>query len=507
MSGNPQSNWNSSIFSNQPAMTASESSGHHRPNLVLITTDQQRWDAMSLAGHPELTTPILDNWAAEGAWCRRAYTPCPVCSPARQTMMTGCSPATNGLLCNGPARIPRPRQTLPALLREAGYQTGEIGRSMHQYPKYARYGFEFRKNSPFESHDSDVHKAIRCPPVGRSRIDVPLYLEHGMSADGYRARPWPYDEHFHQTTWTVNASIDFLNHRDRDMPFFLHVGFVAPHPPLVPPACYYDRYARQKLTEPVVGDWVTPPRNNAMGRYVESSYIPLGGPQIQQSMAGYYGLVNHVDDMLYNLQRALPENTVILFCSDHGEMLGDHYLFRKKQPFEASIRVPFLMLGPGIPNVTVDDPVDLADILPTVCDLAGVAVPDHIEGRSLLPLFRHRATTGGNAPNWREYIHSETSAWPEHGHHGWHALTDGKMKYIWWTGDGSELLFDVDADPRETRNLAGHAEHATTLVLWRGRLTHHLTGRPEGFVQNGCLTPGSIHRILMPHAVTRDNFA
>ena len=484
-------------------MPAQKPSPDTRPNLILITTDQQRWDAMSLAGNPDLTTPIMDNWAAEGAWCRRAYTPCPICSPARRTMMTGCSPATDGAVCNGSIRIARPDQTLPALLRNAGYQTGEIGRSMHQHPTHARYGFEFRRNGPFECHDSEVHKAIRCPRPQNMAADIPHYLEHGMSADGYRARPWPYEERFHQTTWTANAAIDFFNQRDREMPFFLHVGFVAPHPPLVPPGCYYDRYARRELTPPVVGDWVTPPENNALGRYVESAYIPLGGPQIHESMAGYYGMVNHVDDMLYNLQRGMPENTVILFCSDHGEMLGDHHRFRKNQPFEASVRVPFFLLGPGIPNVAIDDPVDLSDILPTFCDLAGVPVPDHVEGRSLLPLLNRRAgkDAGDGADNWRAFVHSESSTWPDHGHHGFHCLTDGKMKFIWWTGDASELLFDVDADPRETRNLADKPEYREELEQWRSRLAEHLKDRPEGFVQNGSLVPGAEHRPILPHAV------
>ena len=486
---------------------------NNRPNLILITTDQQRWDAMSLAGHPELMTPMMDNWAREGAWCRRAYTPAPICSPARHTMMTGCSPATNGVVSNGPARIARPQQTLPALLRDAGYQTGEIGRSMHQHPPHARYGFEFREHGPFGRHDSEVHQAIRCPPHGHQPLTVPHRLDHAMSADGYRARPWPYEERFHQTTWTVNTAIEFFNQRDRDVPFFLHVGFVAPHPPLVPPTCYYDRYAAQRLTEPVVGDWVTPPEHNALGKYVESAYVPLGGPQIQTSMAGYYGLINHVDDMLYNLQRAMPANTVILLCSDHGEMLGDHYRFRKNQPFEASVRVPFMMLGPGIPPVDIDDPVDLADILPTFCDLAGVEVPDHVEGRSLLPLLHDRARetsgredqasplTDGPGVPWRAYVHGEGSTWPDHGHHGFHHLTDGWTKYIWWSGDGSEMLFDVVNDPRETRNLADRAEYAEHLTTWRARLVEHLKDRPEGFVRDGALVAGADHRAMLPHAV------
>ena len=483
-------------------MKMSDNTTNKRPNLVLVTTDQQRWDAMSLAGHPELMTPIMDNMAHLGAWCRRAYSPAPICCPARHTILTGCEPATNGVLNNMPARIARPNETLPALLRAAGYQTAEFGRSMHQHPSHARYGFDFRRNSPIFDHDSEVHTAIRSPNTTERPHNLPHLLDHAMTTDGYRARPWPYEERFHHTTWTVNATIDFLKTRDMDVPFFMHVGFVAPHPPLVPPACYYDRYAFQKLTEPVVGDWVTPPENNALGQDVYSGYVPLGGPQIQTSMAGYYGLVNHVDDMLFKLRVALPPNTVVLFCSDHGEMLGDHHRFRKALPFEAVTRVPFMCQGPGVPSVAVDEPVSLADILPTFCELAGVAIPAHVEGRSLLPLWRrHAREDGWDGADfaWRPWVHGEGPATPIHG--GYHYLTDGRTKYIRW-GDGSELLFDVERDPRETRDLSARPDYAETLAAWRERLIEKLRDRPEGFVRDGKLVPGVPHEPLLPHALS-----
>ncbi len=468
-----------------------------RPNLILITTDQQRADCLSLAGHPDLTTPNLDELAHGGAWFRQAYSPAPICSPARRSILTGRSPATDGCTDNSPVRIPKPEDTLPDLLRRAGYQTAEIGRSMHQYPGHARYGFEVREHSPFESHDSHAHWVIRQTSKTGEFSNWPHLLNHGMPLCGYGARPWPYDEAFHQTTWTVNKAIEFADRRDADVPFFAHIGFVAPHPPLVPPRHYYERYARRELRPPVIGDWALEPENGNLGAGLSSGFIP-DNRLVRDSMAGYYGLINHVDDMLFNLlmrfRNNLPGPTYFLFCSDHGEMLGDHHMFRKCRPYQGSIHVPFILRGPDIPGGTVcDAPVTLEDILPTLCELAGVDVPDHVEGRSVLPLLR-----GGSA-DWRRCVHSEQPhTWA--GVPGFHCLTDGKWKYIWFSDTGREQLFDLAADPRELHDLSRESAQRETLEKWRSRLIRHIADRGEGFVRDGELVAGRPHPGVVAHA-------
>jgi arylsulfatase len=469
-----------------------------KPNIILIMTDQQRGDALSIDGHPDLVTPNMDALAAGGAWFRQGYTPAPVCSPARHCILTGRDPAANGVLDNTPARIIDEETTLPALLKRAGYQTAEIGRAMHQYPGHARYGFEVRELKPYHRHDSGFHAAVpRHLGSGPQFQNSPHLLNHGMSVDGYRARPWPYDEAFHQTTWGTNAAIEFLERRDKEVPFFMYVGFVAPHPPLVPPGVYYDRYDRKELAPPVVGDWVVPPPNNAVGAGVHSGTVPLGGELIHQSMAGYYGLINHVDDMLFNLlTRARAEGpTYIIFTSDHGEMLGDHHLFRKSRPYQPCVRIPYIISGPGIaPGSIIDRPVSLTDILPTCCDLAGIEIPDHVDGKSVLPLI-------ANSGDWdREYIHGEGPIMRAFDEGGFHFLTDGRWKYIYWSESGREQLFDISTDPREERDLSPLDSHRGELLRWNNRLVEKLRERPEGFVKNGNLTAGAKHLPLLPHA-------
>ena len=471
-----------------------------RPNIVLIMTDQQRGDCLGVAGHPDVMTPNLDELACSGSYFPNAYTQAPVCCPARHSLMTGCEPATNGVLNNQPARIRDPETTLPNLLRKSGYQTAHVGRSQHQHPSSARYGFEVREFSPFQSHDSHAHWTVRRTSDSGEFGNWPHLLNHGMSLCGFRARPWPYDEMFHETTWSINKAIEYLDRRDPEAPYFLSVGVVAPHPPLVPPAPYYDRYDRMELTPPAIGTWAQRPDNDGIGSGIHSGHVPLRGKQLHTTMAGYYGLINHFDDMLYNLIYRINvdgQPTTIIFTSDHGEQLGDHYLFRKEKPYQGSVHVPFMMRGYGVPSGHVTDaPVSHIDVLPTCCELAGIDTPSHVEGRSLLSRFRD------DESEWREFLHGEIphSQWCKT-QPGCHYLVDGTWKYIWFSGDGREQLFHLAEDPRELQDLAADTAHADTLVAWRKRLVEKLADRPEGFVEDGALVPGREHKGLLPHAV------
>ena len=373
---------------------------------------------------------------------------------------------------------------------------------MHQYPETARYGFEVREHSPYQSHDSRVHAAVPLTSKRGEFDNWPHLLNHGQPFCGYGARPWPYDEAFHQTTWTMNKAIEYVDRRDPEAPFFAHVGFVAPHPPSVPPACYYDRYANADLTPPAVGEWAEGPDGGAVGLSPLSGWIPLGedrkSRQIRDSMAGYYGAIQHLDDMLFNLFYRLGMSetgpTYVLFCSDHGDMLGDHHMFRKCRPYEGAMRVPFLLHGPDVPSDTVvDAPVTLEDVLPTFCELAGVTVPGHVEGRSVMPLVR------GEAGAARDFVHGEMAN--QYGMPGFHTLSSGREKYIWFSQSGREQLFDLTDDPRECRDRAGDKDAGPALRRWRDALTRTLKGRDEGFVQDDELVAGRDHAPVMRHAV------
>ncbi|MBN8216378.1 MAG: sulfatase-like hydrolase/transferase [Spirochaetes bacterium] len=468
-----------------------------RPNLLLIMTDQQRGDALGIDGHPDLLTPHLDALAAGGTRFRRAYSECPSCIAARRTLLTGLKPHRHGMVGYEEGHPLEPWPTLPDLLRRAGYQTASIGRDMHTYPEHRRYGFETLWHAPFSDVYSEFHREIRFLSTRKSFHGWPHYLDHGMGPNAWTARPWPFDERFHQTNWAVNKAIQYLDERDPSAPYFISLGFVAPHPPLVPPQFYYDRYHARALRPPALGSWASLP---GPGQDVSSARVNLAGESLQACLAGYYGLINHVDDQVgLLLQRLSMEKDppVILFTSDHGEMLGDHGLFRKCMGYEGSARIPLLLSGPGIERGAVSDaPVALQDVLPTFLALAGVEVPRGVDGGDLRTAGS--GIPGGSRP-WRECLHGEHAA-TYADVSGMHYLTDGRWKYLWHSADGREQFFDLAADPRELTDLAGLESHRAALAAWRGRLAEELAGRPEGFVSSGALVPGRPHAPLVPTA-------
>jgi arylsulfatase len=483
-----------------PLSIGTEFAMNERPNIVLIMTDQQRGDCLSAEGHPVLLTPNMDNIGFQGARFRRAYSTCPVCIPARRSLLSGQFPHTHGMVGYRDRVEWDATVTLPGALAAAGYQTALIGRSMHQWPPRKRYGYEqmvvYDHLCP-EDYDEFLR---RHAPVGNAG-----WLSGGVFHNDWTARPWHLAEPLHMTNWIVDEALKFLARRDPSCPFFLTVSFLAPHPPLQPPAFYLERYLRTGVPEPVVGDWAEKPETPgefAVPDAASSRRVQLEGEALRSCRAAYYGLINHVDDQMRRLLEplaGLPQvtggNLVLVFTSDHGEMLGDHYLWRKQQPYESSARVPLLIRVPhrlGWPRgVVLDPPVCLEDIMPTLLELADVEIPSTVEGRSLVPLLR------GEKPAWRDCLHLECAP-------HFHALTDGHEKYVWLPASGAEQFFDLRKDPNELRNLAGKPSHRARIARWRRRLIAELEDRPEGFTDGRTLTAGRPYPAVMPHGAKRD---
>jgi len=469
-----------------------------RPNILLVMTDQQRGDCLGVEGHPCLQTPNLDELASGGTRFTSAYSTCPVCIPARRSLLSGQYPHRHGMVGYADQCAWDPPGTLPGILRDAGYQTHLAGRSMHQHPPRKRFGYE-----EMVLGQEDYSRWLSALlPVDTEHDSPGPYYSTGVAHNDWTARPWPHPEDLHQTNWTIQQARRFLRRRDPDCPFFLTVSFLAPHPPLIPPPFYFDRYLRATLPDPVIGNWAEPPPGSFA---VNATRVDLQGEALRSCQAGYFGLINHVDDQLHRLLYGIaglpgfnPENTLVIFCSDHGEMLGDHYRFRKSLPYEGSARIPFLVRLPrseeGARRGAVSEvPVCLEDILPTCLEAAGLPIPDWVDGCSLLPLLRGEASSVG-----REWIRIEMGGTAD----AFHALTDGREKYIWFSRSGREQLFDLVRDPREMDDLASDAPER--LDLWRSRLVEQLAQRPEGFVRDGELCPGRAHRKLIPPGSVRD---
>jgi arylsulfatase len=463
-----------------------------QPNILLLMTDQHRGDCLGVAGHPVLRTAHLDSLAA-GTRFSRAYSACPVCIPARRTLLTGRSAHGHGVYMLTDAELPYP--TLPGQLQRHGYQTHLVGK-LHLWPRRKMFGFESAdwadspRSEPGQLHN-DYQRFLASQGVHHRASDA-----HGIHANGWTVRPWHLDERFHFTNWCAERAVEFLERRDPTRPFFMKVSFLHPHQPLTPPRDYLDLYRRKSLPPPVQSDWSKVFDRPQRGLPVEAWRVLLD-PDVQHDFqAAYYASIHHIDDQIGRILQNIPPDTIVLFTSDHGEMLGDHQWMRKRVPYEGSTNIPMLLRLPGEsrsrPQRTIDQPVELMDVMPTLLDAAGVPIPETVEGRSLLPLLRGDTT-------WRSHLHCEIADIPTL-NSGMQMLTDGRQKFIHFPGTGQQQFFDLTTDPHEQHDLVHSPAHAEIIHLWRTRLIAQLKDRPEGFVHNHTLRPlGGPTAFLAPH--------
>lgn len=478
----------SMLCSSLPATLAGESEPASRPDIILLMADQMRADAMGCDGNPVVQTPTLDRLAAEGCRFEHAYSSTPSCTPARAALLTGMSPWGHGML--GQFRVaPRYPVELPRTLAGAGYVTWAIGKN-HFHPQRRPHGYQGveldeagRAESPDFLSDYSAWLAERAP--GESA------LTHGTGWNDYRASAYHLDEELHPTVWTADRAVHFIESRTDDQPFFLKVSFHRPHSPYDPPERWLDVYRDAELPEPASGEWSE--AANARFHRPESygaARNNLGAETVRAARAAYYGSVSFLDEQVQRIldsqeARGRLRRTVILFCSDHGDMLGDHHLWRKTYAYEGSARIPMLLwwgedLDLGRRGSVRSEPVELRDVLPTFLEAASVPVPARVEGRSLLALAR------GDSDGWREYIDLEHAVhfWKAN---TWNALTDGRTKYVFHAFKATEQLFDLDRDPGETVDLARDPAHGETLAFWRERLVRHLEPRGAPWVVDGRL--------------------
>lgn len=232
-----------------------------------------------------------------------------------------------------------------------------------------------------------------------------------------------------------------------------------------------------------VGEWAA---QYAVPVTDENAWCGQLSPEtLAQSRRSYYAQITHVDAQIgrfiEQMETLVDAPTWFVFTSDHGEMLGDHHLFRKTYAYEGSAKVPLIVLPPGGSRQHCSDaPVSHCDIMPTLLDAAGVDIPERVEGRSLTPLLE----SSSEKANWRKYIHGEHSPC-YHADLGMQFLTDGKEKYIWYTETGEEQLFDLVQDPEEIQNIAEIPQSRQRLEIWRSRMVKELAERPEDGLSDG----------------------
>ncbi|WP_019419384.1 arylsulfatase [Paenibacillus sp. OSY-SE] len=463
-----------------------------RPNVLLITVDQMRFDCLSIAGHPIVETPNLDELARTGVRFDRAYSATPTCVPARAAIFTGQSQRSHGRVGYRDCVPWNYDTTLPGELAKAGYHTQCVGK-MHVYPARNLLGFHnvvmhdgylhhnrFRHNVPAHEHFDQVDDYLVWL---RERVPGADLTDLGLDCNASTvARPWHLPEMLHPTNWVVTQSIDFLRRRDPSKPFFLWMSFVRPHPPFDPPQAYLDLYKDIEIPDPPVGDWADEEDLAQEGLNPVTFRGNVPKRRLKYAMAAYYALITHLDHQIGRFLQVLNEygelnETIIVFTSDHGELLGDHNLFRKSLPYEGSTRVPFIVNDPGnrlgLKRGTVaEEIVEMRDIMPTLLDAAGVAVPSSVDGKSVIGVAR-----GDNTDWWRDYLHGEQAQ----GNASNHWVTNGKEKYIWFSQTGEEQYFNLEHDPNELHNAVNDADAQERVLHWRQVLIRELEGREEGY--------------------------
>lgn len=468
------------------AVAAPQLPATSKPNILFLMADQHRGDCLGADGNGAISTPQLDRIAREGVRFANAYSSTPTCTPARAGLLTGLAPWNHGMLAYGRVANRYPYE-MPRALASAGYYTYAIGK-LHYTPQRNLHGY----------HGALLDESGRSESIDfRSDYRSWFYSEApqldpdatGVGFNDYNAKPYVLPERLHPTAWTGRAAAEFINGYQRREPFFLKVSFARPHSPYDPPQRWMDRYREAPLPKAQAGKWAERfATRNSDKNDIWRGRMPEN--EIRTSRQGYYGSISFIDEQIGRILEALErrgmlENTLILYTSDHGDMTGDHHLWRKSYAYEASARVPMLMRWPkGMVSEprgrVLAHPVELRDIFATFLDAAGAQPERPIDGRSMLDLAR------GKTVGWREFIDLEHGVCYDKVNQ-WTALTDGEWKYIFHAFDGEEQLFHLAKDRAELQDLAPSVPHEEQLRWWRGRMIAHLAERGEKWVASGRL--------------------
>lgn len=448
-------------------------------NLLLICTDHWAGSRLGCAGHPVIMTPTLDRLAENGVRFTRYYSECPVCIPARRSMMTGLSPRRHGDRVYSALMEMPPVTTLAQAFRDAGYQAMAVGK-LHVYPQRSRIGFDdviLQEEGRYEFGVTDDYETW----LGEQGF-VGQEFAHTLGNNTYHTRPWHLPEYTHPTTWATREMIRQIKRRDPTRPFFFYLSYQFPHPPLAPLETYWDMYSDEEIDEPVRGEWDKDPYFASVLKGDEE----YSRKEMRRARRAAYAQCTHIDAQLRLLvgtlrECGLLENTVIAFTSDHGDNLFDHGLLAKRNFYEESACVPLILSGPPVwqrlgKAGVVDDRLGVhADLMPTLLDLCGVPQVPGMDGVSLLQ-------------NRHDYIFGEIGE----GAGATRMAHDGRYKLIYYAGSNRVQLFDLETDPHEQFDLAQLEQYQDKRRELEQYLISQLHGGDEAWVQEGSLCGSGI---------------
>ena len=439
-----------------------------RPNVLLLYTDEQRWDTIRYGGNDQIHTPHLDALAKSGALFQNAFCNSPVCMPSRMSLLSGQYPSTIGCTCNG-IEMPEDVLTVHKVLKPYGYHTTSNGKlhflnHAHRDHREAHptYGFDqLIVSDDFGCYEDayikwvaekDPSQVENCrnssaPAVTKNRIDIP-----GRTHAMHKPYAFHGPEELTHSAFVAEETIDYMR-RHHHEPFYAIAGFFSPHGPVNPPQRFVDMYDPDTLSSPHMNE--------------DENRFGLSDHEWRVAKAYYYALITHVDDQVGRIMGALDEmglreDTLVIFTSDHGDHMGDHGRTGKRTPEDSCTRIPLIasyprrMAARGVYSQIIEQ----VDIAATILDYCGVQTPPIMPGRSVRPLLE-----GGG------YV-ERTSAFIEHRFpfgESWKAVRTADYEYVTYN-TGQELLYDMQRDPHQLRDVSGDASYAAALHAMRAEI-------------------------------------
>lgn len=443
------------------------------PNVLFIASDDLNND-LGCYGHPLVRSPNLDRLARRGVRFERAYCQFPLCSPSRVSLLTGRLPDTTrvyDLQKNFRSELPDV-VTLPQLFQRHGYFVARVGKIYH-YGNPGQIGTS--------GLDDPASWDLVVNPAGVDKAEEAVLVNHtpqrglGSSLSLYAS---PADDEEHTDGLVATETIKLLE-RHRDRPFFIAAGFYRPHCPYIAPKKYFELYPLERIRAPVfsTNEWAKVPR---AALWITTPHFGVSEQAQRESIQAYYAAISFLDAQIGRLLDALDrlgltDNTLVVFWSDHGYLLGQHGQWMKMTLFEGSARVPLLIAGPGVKARGQASPrtVELVDLYPTLADLCGLQAPQGLAGRSLRPLLSNPRA------RWNKPALTQVRRGRGDGTFMGYSVRTERWRYTEWDeGRRGAELYDYASDPAERHNLAKDPRYARRVAAMQ-RLLETSKGRAE----------------------------
>lgn len=435
-----------------------------RPNILFLMSDEHRPTVAGFAGDPVVRTPVLDELARTGVVFDHCYTPSPITVPTMVCLNAGQLPKT--CHCEGWFDLAPGHMTFARLFSRYAYETVACGRLMHQGPDIMQ-GWTRRIGDDIMTRENYIEEKVA---EEWARYTRPLSEIKWSDAKEIQRAGIGYAHNQKTDDYTVQGALNCIERHfidayyDRESPqrpLLLRVGLAQPHYPYITDEEKFRYYLPR--VEPFTDQ--TPFDHPFLSQRQVRPGVDATEREIRRAVAAYYGMVETIDDLYGVVIDALrevgqdPDEWVIVYCSDHGEMLGEHGIWEKQKFFEGSARVPLVIRYPKMfPGGTrVDETVSLCDLFATLADLAGLPIPPGLDSRSLVPLMR------GDASGWEGEAVSQFGTTNM-------MIVRGRLKYQYYGEDMPEVLFDLERNPGETVNYAQDPAYAEAMAGFRRRL-------------------------------------